>query len=97
MHGPEVSISAFSAADSRSYAATVFAHVVVPPYAGQRHRPQQQIAGMRSTKVTSVCQLLALPWSELIGSTRLVAAHRRVRGVGVPSRLANSYWPSSSR
>jgi len=48
---------------------TVFAHTVVPPYGGRFTARSTLIAGMRSTKVTSVCQEFALLSSEAIGRT----------------------------
>ena len=66
-------------------AATVFAHTVVPPYGGRVIARKMLIAGTRSTNVTSVCQLLALPCSESIRQDGLpVPAHGRMR----PGHLA---------
>jgi len=49
---------------------SVDAHVVVPPYSGSVTARSSEAFGIRSTNVTSVCQLLALSYWESMGSTR---------------------------
>jgi len=63
------------------------AQTVVPRWVGSCTARSRLIAGMRSTKVTSVCQLLALPWVESIGRTAFSLPRTVGCGsVGVPSR-----------
>ena len=58
----------------------MLAQTVVPPWVGSWTGRRRLTAGIRSTKVTSVCQLLALPCVESIGSTALaLPANRGVR------------------
>jgi hypothetical protein len=57
------STRALSGDGRASYAVTVLAQLVVPPYGGIVTPRRMLIAGTRSTNVTSVCQLLAaIPW-----------------------------------
>ena len=78
---------------------TVLAQLVVPPYAGRVTPRSTEMAGTRSTKVTSVCQeFAAMPRVAFTLSTRALPVFTVgcavVRG---PRSSAKAIWASSSR
>ena len=77
----------------------MLAQLVVPPYAGRVTPRSTEIAGTRSTKVTSVCQeLAAIPRVAFTLSTRaLPVLTVGCAVVSGPSSSAKAIWASSSR
>ena len=89
-----LSTSAFSGPGSASYAVTVLAQLVVPPYAGRVTPRSTEIAGTRSTKVTSVCQeFAAMPRVAFTLSTRALPVFTVGWAVvSGPSSSAKAIW-----
>ena len=80
----------------------MFAQEVSPPYGGSVIARSTEIAGGRSTNVTSVCQAFALPPPRCASSSKTLGLSLVPGTVGwavvrSPNRRANPAWAASSR